>query len=54
MRIGKLVIEKDKGSTMSNNVWVGYWSYYAYIDDTLLGLIWQMITKFKHDSHRVG
>jgi hypothetical protein len=54
MRIGKLGIERDTDSVMSNNGWIGWWSYYLYIDDTLLGLVWQMITEFKDDKHMVG
>jgi hypothetical protein len=54
MRIGGLLITRDRESAVSSNGWLGMYGCWLHIDDTLLGLIWQMITEFKHDRHMVG
>jgi hypothetical protein len=48
-------IFKEKPGVISvKHCWVAIGGGYMYIEDTLLGLIWLLITEWKHDRHLVG
>jgi hypothetical protein len=34
--------------------WICFHSYYMYSHDTLLGLLWQMMTEWNKESHIIG
>lgn len=34
--------------------WCCYSAGYLYIHDWLIGLVWQVLTEWKHDRHLVG
>lgn len=50
-----LFIHQEREGVLSmGRVWVGMIPGYLYIADTLPGLLWQMITEWKHDRHLAG
>ena len=48
-------IFKEQGGMISNEpIWICFESCYMYVSPTLFGLIWQVITEWRHDRHTVG
>lgn len=48
-------IWKQKAGVISKGpCWCAYFGGYLYIEDTLLKLLWVMLTEWKHDRHLVG
>ena len=48
-------IFKEKAGVISKGpVWVVINKGYLYIHDTLIGVMWLMITEWEHDKHLVG
>lgn len=55
MRIGNYQIFKEKAGMISlGPCWVCFYPGYLHAHDTLLGLLWQVVTEYKHDKHLVG
>lgn len=50
-----MVIFKEKAGVISEKpVWVAIHDAYLYTNDTIIGLIWVLITEWKNDRHLVG
>ena len=48
-------IFKEKAGVFSlDPVWVCFESHYMYDADTLITLIWLIITEWRHDRHLIG
>jgi hypothetical protein len=48
-------IFKEKAGVISEGrCWICVSNGYLYIEDTLLKLLWVLITEWKHDKHLVG
>ena len=48
-------IFKEKPMVISKEaIWVGIHTCYLYTHSSLVGLLWIMLTEWKHDKHLVG
>ena len=48
-------IFKEKAGVISPDPrWVCFESHYMYDSDTLVGLVWLIVTEWRHDRHIVG
>lgn len=57
MRIPFVDVEvfKDESRSVSKEVvWVCLYEGYVHFSDTLLGLLREVVTEFRHDRHLVG
>lgn len=51
----KIHIFKQKAGVISeNDCWVAMYAGHMHIEDTLLKLLWSLLTEWKHDRHLVG
>jgi hypothetical protein len=51
----KIKIFKDDGNGfLEKPMWVCFWGSYFYSAASFLGLIWQIVTEFKHPRHLIG
>jgi hypothetical protein len=51
----KFPIRREKAGVISKKpVWVCSYSCYMHINETLLGLLWSVITEYKDDEYLVG
>jgi hypothetical protein len=58
MRLPRIWIHRQKAGVISDCdvwcCWLGHGMTWLYVDDSLLRLIWTVITEWKHDRHLVG
>lgn len=48
-------IFREKAGIISEKpIWICYHSTYMYVGDSLIGLLWEMATKWNNDHNLVG
>lgn len=48
------IFKENKAVLCEKPIWICFHSYYMYTGNTLIKLIWQIITEWNNDKHSIG
>jgi len=51
---GFTLFREKRGVISLGPCWVCFYDCYMHADESLAGLIWSLVTEFRHDRHLVG
>lgn len=54
MKLFRMIYHSNGKEISVNPTWVCSYSCYLHTNDSLLGLLWSVITEYKNDKHLVG
>lgn len=54
-KFGKFAILRENPGVISQaHCWVCTYDWYLHAEDSLIGLLWNILTEYKHDRHLAG